>query len=177
MGAGLSAPLLHRWLPPESRILERHTRRVNATSEVAYDALLNLPLTELPLVRALFWLRGIRYSKRQMVRDFFVTPPFFLLEESSGAEAVFAVGTSIRAPYPDTPEALASVQRGLIAVANMRAVPTKSGTRIETETWAATYGRMRVLFRIYWLFVGPFSAFIRRQILSAAKRKAEAASR
>jgi hypothetical protein len=96
-------------------------------------------------------------------------PPFFLLEESPG--------TSIRAPYPGTPERLASVRRGLIAVANLRAVPVKSGTRLETETWAATYGRSRVLFRVYWLFVGPFSASIRRQILSAAKRRTERLAR
>lgn len=57
------------------------------------------------------------------------------------------------------------------------AIIAESGqtTRVITETRVQTFGRTaRILFRAYWLVIGPFSGLIRKEILASLKRKAEA---
>jgi hypothetical protein len=51
-------------------------------------------------------------------------------------------------------------------------------TRLRTETRVACYGESaRKKFRAYWFFVGPFSGWIRVQILKAIRREAMASRR
>jgi hypothetical protein len=57
---------------------------------------------------------------------------------------------------------------------DLRAVPDGAGARLETETRVFLTDRSsRRRFRAYWLVVRPFSGFIRRRWLRAAKRRAE----
>jgi hypothetical protein len=64
------------------------------------------------------------------------------------------------------------------AVWNFAVVPESDRTtRVVTETRIQTFGRSaRWKFRAYWLVVGPFSGFIRKEILAIVKRNAEAKS-
>jgi hypothetical protein len=51
-------------------------------------------------------------------------------------------------------------------------------TRLSTETRVRIFGRStKWKFRLYWLFVGPFSGIIRIAMLRQIKRKAEASSK
>ena len=54
---------------------------------------------------------------------------------------------------------------------------TSEGRRSSSETrvWCADR-RAQLRFRPYWAFVGPFSRFIRIELLSAVTKRAEAAS-
>jgi hypothetical protein len=61
------------------------------------------------------------------------------------------------------------------AIGNFRAEPAPGGSRIWTETWAFAPARNQTfLFTCYWLLIGPFSAWIRRMLLGAARRRARA---
>ena len=168
--------LIDGWLPPAARLLERHEAEVRVPPDRAYDAALQVALSEMPVVRLLFWLRGIRYSREMTIRRFFSTPPFLSLAEVPGQEVVFGIagrpgGLGARL---SSPEELRSFQRpgGMKAIANFRVDERENGAVISTETWVATFGRLPAfLFRAYWLVVGPFSALIRREFLRAARKR------
>jgi len=132
----------------------------------------------MPIVRALFTMRRIPYSKEMTMREFFGTPPFLILEEAPEQEVV--IGTAYRLwrlrEHPSTPgEFRAFTKPGSMqAIANFRVDSTESGSLMSTETWLATFGSMASwLFRAYWLIVGLFSALIRREFLRVARKMAE----
>ncbi|MET0621028.1 MAG: hypothetical protein ABW056_12160 [Thermoanaerobaculia bacterium] len=47
------------------------------------------------------------------------------------------------------------------------------GSVLSTETRIQTFGSAARKFRLYWIFVGPFSGFIRRALLRGIRRSAE----
>lgn len=171
--------LIDGWLGPEARLLERHESRVAAPPERAYEAIRQVRLAEMPIVRALFTMRRIPYSKGMTLLEFFITPPFLILEEEAPQEVVIGVAGRpwhLR-QHPSTPDEFRSSGRPgtMQAIANFRVDATEGGSLISTETWVATFGLMAsLLFRTYWLIVGPFSALIRREFLRAAGKMAEA---
>lgn len=140
-----------------ARRVNRHRVSVAAPPERVYDGVLNVSLRELPVVRLLFRLRGIPYTKEMTVREFFTTAPFRLVSEAAPREIVFAVeGPGMRAT-------------GMFQVGD-----AASGSVLSTETWVETFSpRARRLFSLYWAVIGPFSGLIRRMLLSTAKRRAE----
>jgi hypothetical protein len=121
------------------------------------------------------------------LRAFFGAPPFVLLEEDPGRELVFGVlrpgsgpGPRARAPgaprSPASPEAFrrALAAAPFAAVGTFRAEPRRDGSLLWTETWARTRGvPARAAFAAYWLAIGPWSAWIRRMFLRAARGNAE----
>ena len=169
--------LLHNWLGPGARRLERHVTVVRASPEKAAEATELVRLADMPVVRLLFWLRGIPHSKDQTLRDFFSAPPFYILEDDPSQEVVIGTaGRLLRSRAFSSPAELRDyAEAGTIkAIANFRVEPAESGCLISTETWIETYGRRASwLFRAYWLIVGPFSALIRRIFLRAARLRAE----
>lgn len=169
--------LIDGWLGPEARLLERHESLVAAPPERAYEAVQQVRLMDMPVVRALFTLRRIPCSKEMTLRDFFSTPPFMILEEVPAQEAVIGTANRLwRFRHPSTPDEFRAFTKPgtMQAVANLRVDATESGSLISTETWVATFGPMAsCLFRAYWLIVGPFSALIRREVLRTARKMAE----
>ncbi len=167
------------WLGPEARLLERHESRVAAPPERVAEAVEQIRLTDMPIVRLLFIMRGIRHSGEMTLREFFSTPPFLILEEVPALEVVIGnAGGPWRLREP--PSALdadgfrASGRPGTMrAIANLRVEATESGSLLSTETWVEASGpRACWLFRAYWLIIGPFSALIRREFLRAARMRA-----
>ncbi len=78
-------------------------------------------------------------------------------------------------PPPASPDAFrrAAPTAHLAAVASFRAEAAPGGARLATETWTRTSGRTAALaFGAYWLAIGPWSAWIRRLILRAARARA-----
>ena len=169
--------LIGGWLGPEARLLERHDASVAAPHQRAYEAIQQVRLSDMPIVRALFRVRRIPYSKEMTLRTFFSTPPFLILEEDPSREVVIGVASRLGRPLPcSTPaEVRACTEEGVIrAIVNFRVESMEEESRISTETWIETFGlRARWLFRAYWLIVGPFSAFTRREFLRAARIAAQ----
>ncbi len=176
---------LDRWTGSDWQLLEHHGVEVGAPPAVALDALARTRLGDLPVVTALFALRGLRFSEEMTLRDFFCAAPFVLLEEERESEMVFGVLIPAPAPNgarvrPASPEEFrgALPASPFAAIGTFRAGPAGRGARLWTETWARTSGAApRLLFGAYWLAIGPWSAWIRRVILRAARARAEEAAR
>lgn len=182
-----------RALPPRPRcaadgwtvdgwtLLEHHELAVAAPPPEALAALATLPLRELPVVRALFALRGMRFSADQTLRAFFTTPPFVALAEEPGRELVVGI-VRARAAGARAAEGSAVAFRDALptapfaAVATFRADPADGGAILWTRTWVRTRGAAPgAAFAAYWLAIGPWSAWIRRMFLRAARARAEGA--
>ncbi len=170
------------WLGEGWTLLERHARAVRAAPESAVEALRGLRLRDLPVVRALFALRGLRHGADETLDAFFSTAPFLRLEEIEGREIVSGVLVPRRAPdgrrrppagRDEFRHALESAP--FAALATFRADPLGRGALLWTETWVRTRGAAaRAGFGAYWLAIGPWSAWIRRIVLRRAGEAAEA---
>lgn len=179
---------LDGWLPVSAWRLEHHGIDVAGEPGAVLDAATAVGLRDLPVVRALFTLRGLPHEPTTSLRAFFSTPPFVVLEEEAGRELVFGVvgpfwqwRRGSRPPrVPATPgEFRAALAEGrMAALGNFRVEPGAAGVRLWTETWVFAPGARQALpFTSYWLLVGPFSAWIRRLMLRAARRRALAGPR
>lgn len=175
---------IDRWIRPGWRLLESHGVETAAPPAAVLDALAGLRLRDLPVVRALLALRGMGAGPETSLLQYFSTAPFVLLEEDRGTELVAGVlvppaepdGPGSRRRPPRSPEEFERMRSGapFAAIATFRADPSGVGAFLWTETWVRTRGiAPGALFGAYWLAIGPFSAWIRRIFLRAAKARAE----
>jgi hypothetical protein len=150
-------------LMPQYEFSERHSIRVEAPPERAERALREVTLADVPLVRALFALRGL--PRRGRVLDV-VAGLGRVLEDAPGEGIVLGVrGQLWRVGGGDDGSAAAE------AVADFRV--GAAGLSTETRVHVADPAARRA-FRRYWLVVRPFSGLVRMRLLRAAKRRAEA---
>jgi hypothetical protein len=177
--------LVDRWVGTGWRLVERHELHVRARPAAALEAFAAVRIRDLPPVRVLFALRGLRASPDTSLGELFSTPPFVLVDAEPGRELVGGIMLPPRDPSgrrrpPLTPYAFRAALREapVAAVATFRAEPAAAGARLWTETWVRTSGAVAgVAFGAYWLAIGPWSAWIRRLFLRAARERAEAAER
>jgi hypothetical protein len=161
---------------PSFDVNERHAIRIDAPAERVFEALRTVTLADMPVVRALVWLRGIgaradRPLLAQMQRR------FGTVAESPGRALVLA---SIGQPW--------KLRGGQSPAADFRTFASPGyakmaidfvfdGAALSTETRVLlTDPASRRRFRRYWLVIGPFSALTRRRWLRAVKRRAEEGS-
>ena len=150
---------------PRYEFAERHRVSVAAPPERVDEALRELTLADVPMVRALFALRGL--PRRGRVLDV-IAGLGRVVEDVPGEGVVFAVrGQFWRVRGGDDGSAAAE------AVGDFRvgAGVLSTETRVHVEDPTA-----RRRFARYWLVVRPFSGLIRMLVLRAAKRRAEAAA-
>jgi hypothetical protein len=153
---------------------ERHSIRVAASPERALAAAREASLEDVPLVRALFRLRGLRAAPRGPVWDALLAEGFQPFRD----DTLVLIGKpwSPRGGLRRVDDFIAFAEPGWAKMAmDLRAVPDGvGGARIETETRVFLTDRAsRRRFAAYWLVVRPFSALIRRRWLKAAKQRAE----
>lgn len=186
-GPQRGAARIDGWLPREAWRLEYHSIDVEAEPAEALALIDGVRLRDVPVVGALFSLRGLPYERDATLGRFFSTSPFLILEGEPGRELVFGVVGPFwqwrrgRLPprIPRTPEEFrAALDEGrMAAIGNFRTEPVPGGSRIWTETWAFAPARsQRLFFTCYWLLIGPFSAWIRTMLLGAARRRARVGS-
>lgn len=153
---------------------ERHAIRVAATPERALAAAREASLEDVPLVRALFRLRGLRAAPRGPLWNALLAEGF----QQVGDDTLVLVGRpwSPRGGLRHVDDFVAFAEPGWAKMAmDLRAVPDGEGARLETETRVFLTDRAaRRRFGAYWLVIRPFSGFVRRSWLRAAKRQAEA---
>ncbi len=166
---------LEKWLP-EFDLHEYHECVLSCTPEEAIAALGEVPVAPDPIVRTLFLLRGLGAGGASLA-SFGRKAPFLSLEVGPRA-FVFGIAGRIwgdRAFAKNADEWKSWSEKGIRVAADFWARPTDNGrTILSTET------RIRLLdaksgrvFRAYWFFVGPFSAWIRRRWLRAISRHLE----
>jgi hypothetical protein len=164
---------------PECDFFEHHEIHVRAPAAHVYSALLSMDMGESLIIRWLFRLRGM--PRGALTLRGLVTSGFILLGESANRE--FLLGIAGRFWKRDillqhlAADEFRDFQREGFAKAAVTFFLTplqEAATRVITET------RVRCLddaslrrFRLYWLLVGPFSAWVRREMLWLLKKKAE----
>jgi hypothetical protein len=152
---------------------ERHTIQVAATPERALTAARETPLEDVPLVRALFRLRGLRAAPQGPVWDALLSEGF----QPLGEDTLVLVGKpwSPRGGLRRVEDFVGFSEPGWAKMAmELCAVPDGGGARLETETRVyLTDSTARRRFAAYWLVIRPFSGLVRRSWLRAAKKRAE----
>ena len=152
---------------------EHHSIRVTSSPERALAAAREVSLEDVPLVRALFRLRGLRAAQHGPLWDALVSEGFQPFRD----DTLVLIGRpwSRRGGLRRVDDFVAFAEPGWAKMAmDLRAVPDAGGALIETETRVfLTDSSSRRRFAAYWLVIRPFSGFVRRSWLRAAKRRAE----
>ena len=153
---------------------ERHSIFVDASVDRAFAAAREAQLDDVPLVRLLFRVRGLRSAPRGPIWDALLAEGF----QPVGDDTVVLVGRpwspSAGRRKPEDFAAFAEPGYAKMAM-DLRARPDRGGSRLETETRIfLTNGSARRRFAAYWFVIRPFSGLVRRSWLKAAKRRAEA---
>jgi hypothetical protein len=149
---------------PSYEFSTRHELSVDAPPELADRAIRTVTYREVPLVRALLFPRGLglRRAEERVLPN--IVPRGQVLEDVPGEGMVVALtGHFWRATGRGRSEAAR-------AVVDFRALPG----RLSTETRVRVPDSSRREFERYWRIVRPFSGMIRKDLLRAAKRRAEA---
>lgn len=150
---------------PSYEFATRHEISVDADAARADRALRALTFGEIPLVRGLLLARGLGIRKGTDKVLATLVPRATVVEDVPGEGIIVALSGQfwrVRGRGPEPPAA---------AVVDFRAWPG----RISTETRVhVSHPVSRRKFGRYWRVVRPFSGLIRKQILKAAKRRAEA---
>ena len=174
---------------PSYQFSETHSRRVDAPSELVYQAMRQVTAGEIPLFQQLTWIRRLGRSTRESILNAPDTVPiidvaartgFLLLAADAPRELV--VGSVVLAPdgwrrsAAATPADFSAIHGDGFATAVMNFHIVPDGDRastITTETRVfATDAATRRRFAVYWRVIYPGSALIRRMWLRAIARRA-----
>jgi hypothetical protein len=167
-----------------------HSRIVAAPLTVVWDELHRVPMSALPLGRA---LEGVRLLPARLAgrkhpplagRTFLdVTPIPVLFSQrpqvviSAGLSQAWRLLGGLTPPHLDAAALQVWSQPGWIKVGmefRLQAIPV--GTLLRTETrMLATDPRARRAFAAYWFFIRAGSGAIRREVLRIVARRAESA--
>lgn len=169
---------------------EKHEINVRAPVEKVYAALDSFEFNESPIIRWLFWLRGLASesaraegSKDFNVRDM-TKSNFVVLGEKPDEEILLGLVGKFWTLSGDlqnvkAEEFLAFDKKGYAKAAwNFTLSESEEKkTLLKTETRVRCLGEAsRESFRFYWMFIKPFSGWTRREMLRLVKEKAEAGS-
>ena len=174
-------------LMPDYDVREVHAVWVDAPSSRVWSELHQVTLREMPLFRALMFLRRPHPRNRSSVS---LTDRPLLAEMASGAFVPLAqrrptnlVLGLVARPWQLTAGLNEVDGQGFAAfdepgwvkiVLGFDLDETDGRTHLTTETRIrATDGAARRRFSLYWLVIGPGSAMTRRSLLRAVKRRAE----
>jgi hypothetical protein len=148
---------------PAYEFVERHAVDVRADAGDAERALREVTFGEMPVVRALLFMRGIRSARAdQRVLDA-MERRGTVLDRAPGEGVVLGIEGRFWGLRGGGEEPAAT------AVVDFRA---RDGA-LTTETRVHVPAESRRRFARYWRVVRPFSGITRKQVLRAAKRRAE----
>lgn len=173
-----SATLLAHALPGAEQH-EAHHRLVNAPIEAVWDALTRLSASDLPLSRVLMRIRHAGDTPGS--KPLLTSGP--VPAEHLDAPR-YAVGVKAHRPWsglsgpPLHLDSAGSCPPGWVVTGTeFELFPVCAGrTLLTTQTRCrATDPDTRRAMRRYWMFIGPFSGLIRRELLRAVARRAEEA--
>jgi hypothetical protein len=173
---------------PAPEFREFHARFIPAGSDAVWEALHELPMSDVPLTRFLTLLRRMAVWPPARPRagrgagadrTLWAALPLPLLHEVAPG---YALAAGIGRPWSadaqvrsgDALDIELFSEPGWAKVAtDFRLVPTADGTILTTETRVATTDAVsRWRFAPYWALIRPFSGVIRRDVLRAVDRAA-----
>jgi hypothetical protein len=168
---------------PVYEFSERHTLAIDAPAARIDEALREVSIADIPVARALWWLRRLGRPYGVAARPFVggelpgvvledvpsagvvlgLTGQFWRLRGSRHADRPTTAEEFLAYSRPDTCKAVVDVRVGHASLS--------TETRVHVADPAA-----RRKFRGYWFVIRPFSGLIRILLLRAARRRAEAAA-
>ncbi len=164
---------------PRYQVAKKYSVMIDAPPPVVADNTFKVNMGRSAVIRFLFRLRGMPASAFSM--DGLQSMRFTLLEVEENREIVWGLigrfwtaGGGLLETNRD--HFIGFSQGGYAKTAwNFFLEPVgKEQTRLTTETRVyATNARARRMFRIYWFFIGPFSGWIRREMLRLIKEASE----
>ena len=158
---------------PDYHHRERHAIAVAAPAQTALAAAREARLDELPVVRILFRLRGLRKAPGGPLWEAMAAEGF----RPHGGDTLVAIGKPwrLKGSMLRFDDFTVFAEPGY---AKMALDLTYADGRLVTETRVLlTSAQARRAFLPYWLVIRPFSGLTRRSWLRAAKRRAEAEGR
>ena len=154
---------------------EYHEITIAATPDRIYAVIKELDFTRSWIVNFLFRLRGLPKAMRNL--DGFIKVGFIFLEEIENEEFVLGFLANQRGLKIITPEEFINfTQPGFVmSVWNFHITEANNeNTLVSTETRILGTNRAaHRFFSLYWFFIYPFSAWIRKIILKMIKKEAE----
>ncbi len=171
---------------PTYDVAARYSIEVEAPIERVYAAVRGVDLGQSSITRWLLVLRGLRRPSRKTTLTLadFIEGGFIPLGEERPRELLLGLIGKFWTPTGCVQRLNADgfrrfAQPGFAKAAwNFSLEPlSATRTRLATETRVqCTDARSRRRFRLYWLFVGPFSGWMRKEALRLIKRAAETES-
>jgi hypothetical protein len=159
---------------------ESHVVTIDAGVDHCYRAVVAVDLSRSRTIRILYRIRGLSTEGPLTLRDM-TRSGFVVLDEDPGTEIVLglvgrfwlAKGGLRRVEASDfvefsEPGYVKAVMNFLVESAG----PDRSTVTTETRVMATDPGSLRS-FRRYWTLIAPFSALIRRRMLSLIRQHAE----
>lgn len=164
---------------PAYEFSERHSLAIEAPSGRIDEALRTVSIADIPIARALWWMRRLGRTHGDSTKPLIGEFPGIVLEDVFGEGIVLGLTGQfwrVLGGAPVTPrsaeEFLASTRPDTCkAVIDFRVGASSLTT--ETRVHVADKASRRK-FRRYWFVVRPFSGLIRILFLRAARRRAEA---
>lgn len=170
--------LIDRFMP-DFIVSKRHSVKIDAPLNSVYFSLLEVNFRDSSVIRWLFRLRGI--PENALTLSGFGEAGFIPLARIEKQEVLFGLVGRFWTYAPELlfmdPESFHRFQQKGYAKAVINfSFHRLDGnlTRVETETRVhCTDQASKSLFRVYWFFISPFSAWIRQEMLRLVKRAAE----
>jgi hypothetical protein len=167
---------------PAYEFVERHSLAIDAPPERIDAAFREVSIADIPLARALWWVRRLGRPYGEAKKPFVGGElPGVVLEDAPGEGLVLGLtgqfwkllGGERDPARPRTAEEFLAYERAdtCKAVIDFRVAPGSLST--ETRVHVAD-PRARRSFRRYWRVIRPFSGLIRIQLLRAARKRVEA---
>jgi hypothetical protein len=162
---------------PEYDVVERHARDIAAPPDRVYAALRTIDFADSPVIRLLWRLRSLG-TERAMTWDALLRLGFVEVADDPPRELVLGLLAqpwrlrgAIQRPSAAEWHAFDRADFAKIAWSFALAERPDGGTTLATETRVRVRDRAsRRKFVWYWRAIGPFSAWIRREMLKLAER-------
>lgn len=152
---------------------EYHQTTVTGTPAQVYPLVRNIDFGKSKIIKLLFFLRGL--PRKSFTINGMIDTGFLMLEEKKTQEIVLGFIFHDRRLHAAPPGEFQFFEKdGTVKGAwNFLLTPVgENQTRVSTETRVCCIGkRAKRYFSVYWFFVGPFSALIRRIMLRLIKKK------
>ena len=163
---------------PEYDFVETHSIAIDASAEKVYAAANEVDFSESFIVRWLLRLRGMS-GESVSLRNLEYSK-FKILGETLNKELLIGLAGKFWTPWGDMQRVDASNFREFEKPGYAKAVWNFSLDASANETNLTTETRIRCLddgsrrsFGFYWMFIQPFSGWIRVEMLRTIKRRAE----
>jgi len=154
---------------------EVHQIEISASPAEIYPILKDIDFTRSRVIKFLFNLR--RLPKEMNNLEGFIKVGFMLLEEKENEEIVLAFLGSKHGLHKTSPIEFQNFKKKEHVLSAWNFSLSEVGakkTLLSTETRVfCTDKKSKLLFSLYWLFIAPFSAWIRKIMLTLIKEEVE----